>query len=69
MTYDDVTEYAKKIGISFTRGDVEEILEWAREDNETDIRYTVWEWLDTFEGISHRADPEFFADEYSDTEE
>ena len=69
MTYDDVVQYAKKIGVAFTRGDVELILEWAREDGETDVRYPVWEYLDTYEGISHARDPEFFADEYSDTEE
>jgi len=66
MTYDDVMAYASKIGIAFTRGDVEQILEWAREDKETDIRYTVWEYLDEYEGISHTRDPEFFADEYED---
>lgn len=69
MTYDNVVQYAKKIGVAFTRGDVELILEWAREDGETDVRYPVWEYLDTYEGISHARDPEFFADEYSDTEE
>jgi hypothetical protein len=66
MTYDDVLAYASKIGIAFTRGDVEQILEWAREDNETDVRYPVWEFLDTYEGISHARDPEWFADEYLD---
>lgn len=68
ITYDDVVAYASKIGIAFTRGDVEEILQWAQEDKETDVRYPVWEWLDTFEGISHTRDPEFFADEYQDDE-
>jgi len=69
MTYDDVVAYAKKINIAFTRGDVELILSWAHDDLETDVRYSVWEYLDTYEGISHARDPEFFADEYSDTEE
>ena len=69
MTYDDVVAYAKKIGVAFTRGDVELILSWAQEDGETDVRYPVWEYLDTYEGISHCADPEFFADEFADLED
>lgn len=60
MDYDDVVEYASKIGISFTRGDVEEILQWARDDKQTDIRWTVWEYLDEYEGISHTRDLELF---------
>lgn len=66
MTYDDVVAYAKKINISFTRGDVELILEWAQEDKQDDVRYPVWEYLDTYEGISHVRDPEFFAEEFWD---
>lgn len=69
MTYDDVTAYASKIGIAFTRGDVELILSWAQEDLETDVRYPVWEYLDMYEGISHTRDPEFFADELSEIED
>ena len=60
MTYDDVMAYASKIGIAFTRGDIEEILEWAHDDQQTDVRYTVWEYLDMYEGISHTRDLEFF---------
>ena len=68
INYNDVVAYAGKLGISLTRGDVELILDWAREDGETDVRFPVWEYLDTYEGISHTRDPEFFADEYQDDE-
>jgi hypothetical protein len=63
MTYDDVVAYASKIGIAFTRGDVEQILRWAREDGQTDLRATVWEYLDAYEGISHARDYEFWNEE------
>jgi len=66
INYDDVVAYAKKINIAFTRGDIELILKWAQEDNETDVRFPVWQYLDTYEGISHARDPEFFADEFLD---
>lgn len=66
MTYDDITAYASKIGIAFTRGDVEQILRWAREDNQDDLRCTVWEFLDTYEGISHSRDPDFWSEEEHD---
>lgn len=58
--YDFVVQYAKKIGIAFTRGDIEEILRWAQEDKQTDLRWTVWDYLDEFEGISHSRDLELF---------
>ena len=32
MNYDDIVAYAKKIGVAFTRGDIELILSWAQED-------------------------------------
>ena len=60
MDYDDIVAYASKIGISFTRGDVEDILQRAREDMETDHRWAVWDYLDEYEGISHTADPDLF---------
>lgn len=69
MTYDDVVAYAKKINITFTRDDIELILEWAQADKETDVRYPVWEYLDTYEGISHTRDPEFFADELAEIDD
>ncbi len=69
IQYDDVVAYASKIGIAFTRGDVEQILEWAHNDKETDVRWPVWEFLDSFEGISHTRDLEFWPngdDDYDD---
>lgn len=69
ITYDDVVAYANKIGISFTRGDVEEILEWAHDDKQTDVRWTVWEYLDMYEGISHTRDLEFWPNGDDDDED
>ena len=66
IQYDDVVAYAKKIGVTLAKDDVELILQWAQDDLETDVRYPVWEYLDTYEGISHTADPEFFAEEFWD---
>lgn len=58
--YDIIVDYAKQIGIAFTRGDIEEILAEARENNTTDLRYAVWDFLDWNEGISHTRDLEFW---------
>jgi hypothetical protein len=62
MTYEYIMQYAKKIGIAFTRGDIEDILERASEDNVTDLRLAVWDYLDEYEGISHTADRDLFPD-------
>lgn len=69
IKYDDVVKYASKLGISFTRGDVEEILEWAHDDKQTDVRWTVWEYLDMYEGISHTRDLEFWPNGDDDDED
>jgi hypothetical protein len=58
--YDIVAEYAKKIDISFTRGDIDEILAEAKTYGTTDLRYAVWDYLDEYEGISHTRDPDLF---------
>jgi len=55
-----ILEYAKKIGITFQQRDVEEILEFAKLDNETDLRWSVWDYLDEYEGISHTRDLDLF---------
>lgn len=60
MDYDDIAAYANKIGIAFTRGDIEDILQRANEDRHTDHRLTVWDYLDEYEGISHTCDPDLF---------
>jgi hypothetical protein len=61
MTYDDIEQYAKKIDIALTKGDIEEMLEYAGEWEIVDTKTLVWEFLDAYEGISHTRDPEFFA--------
>lgn len=63
MTYDDIVAYAKQIDIALTRGDVDEMLKYADEWQIVDTKTLVWEFLDTYEGISHTRDPEFFANE------
>jgi hypothetical protein len=60
MTYNDIVAYAKQIDIALTRGDVEEMLEYADEWEIVDTKTLVWEFLDTYEGISHTRDPELF---------
>jgi hypothetical protein len=60
MTYNDIEQYAKKIDIALTRGDIEEMLEYADEWEIVDTKTLVWEFLDAYEGISHTRDPEFF---------
>jgi hypothetical protein len=60
MTYDDIEQYAKKIDIALTKGDIEEMLEYAGEWEIVDTKTLVWEFLDAYEGISHTRDPEFF---------
>jgi hypothetical protein len=55
-----VLDYAEKLGIDFDPADVDEILEWAHDDQQTDVRRTVWEYLDMYEGISHTRDLEFW---------
>lgn len=66
MTRDDVIKYAETLGVNLQPDDVALILEWAREDQEQDIRFTVWEYLDTYEGISHTRDLEFWGEELDD---
>jgi hypothetical protein len=70
MTIDchDVIAYADKLGITFTNEDVAQILEWAQHDKETDVRWTVWEFLDSYEGISHTRDLEFWPNGDDDNE-
>lgn len=68
MTYDDIVAYAKQINIAFTRGDVEEMLAYAKTWQIADTKTLVWEFLDTYEGISHSRDPEFF-NQLNDAEE
>jgi hypothetical protein len=62
MTYNDIELYAKKIDIALTKGDIEEMLEYADEWEIVDTKTLVWEFLDAYEGISHTRDPEFFPD-------
>ena len=62
MTYNDIELYAKKIGIALTKGDIEEMLEYADEWEIVDTKTLVWEFLDAYEGISHTRDSEFFPD-------
>lgn len=66
--YEFIQEYAKKIGISFQQRDVDEILEFAKLDNETDLRWSVWNFLDEYEGISHTRDLELFPEGDNDYE-
>ena len=60
MTYNDIVAYAKQIDIALTRGDVEEMLEYADEWEIVDTKTLVWEFLDTYEGISHTRDLDLF---------
>jgi hypothetical protein len=60
MTYNDIVTYAKQIEIALTRGDVEEMLEYADEWEIVDTKTLVWEFLDTYEGISHTRDLDLF---------
>jgi hypothetical protein len=60
MTYNDIVAYAKQIEIALTRGDVEEMLEYADEWEIVDTKTLVWEFLDTYEGISHTRDLDLF---------
>ena len=60
-TFENIEQYAKKIDIAFTKGDIEEMLEYADEWEIVDTKTLVWEFLDAYEGISHDRDPEFFA--------
>tara|TARA_R110000868_G_scaffold199183_7_gene445762 strand:- start:1750 stop:1959 length:210 start_codon:yes stop_codon:yes gene_type:complete len=63
-----IREYAKKIGITFQQRDIEEILEFAKLDNETDLRWSVWDYLDEYEGISHTRDLDLFPNGDDDNE-
>lgn len=65
--YETIEQYGKKIGVAFTRGDIEEIIDNAQQDGITDLRWAVWDWLDQFEGISHTRDLELFP--YGDDDE
>ena len=60
---DDIVDYGKHIDIAFTTGDVEEMLAYAKEWEIVDTKTLVWEFLDTYEGMSHTRDPEFFKNE------
>ena len=60
-TFENIEQYAKKIDIALTKGDIEEMLEYADEWEIVDTKTLVWEFLDAYEGISHTRDPEFFA--------
>jgi DNA polymerase III alpha subunit (gram-positive type) len=60
---DAIVAYGKHIDIAFTKGDVEEMLAYAKEWEVVDTKTLVWEFLDTYEGISHTRDPEFFKNE------
>lgn len=65
---DDVLKYADKLGLTLADEDVAEILEWAQDDAQQDIRWTVWEYLDMYEGISHTRDLELFPNGDDDDE-
>ena len=58
--YDIIEDYAKQINISFTRGDIEDILHEAKRTGTTDLRYAVWDFLDEYEGISRTLDLDLF---------
>ena len=65
---DDVLKYADKLGLTLADEDVAEILEWAQDDAQQDIRWTVREYLDMYEGISHTRDLELFPNGDDDDE-
>ena len=62
---DKARDYTKKLGLTC---DNEALLEMIDDIKvgldvvEVDIRPSVWSYLDTYEGIAHSRDPEFWKD-------
>jgi len=55
-----VMEYTNKLGLTFDWDGCAEVYAEAIEGES--VKSAVWYFLDTYEGISHDADPEFWKD-------
>ena len=56
---DGVMEYTKKLGLTFDWDGCAKVWDEALEGEA--VKSAVWYYLDTYEGISHDADKEFWA--------
>lgn len=57
---ENIKQYADKLGLTFTYDDCKELVNYMTEWQIVDYKTAVWEYLDTYEGICHSRDKEFF---------
>jgi hypothetical protein len=61
-----VMEYTKKLGLTFDWDGCVEVYKEALEGES--VKSAVWYYLDTYEGIAHSRDPEFWKDREEEEE-
>jgi hypothetical protein len=63
MDIAQIKAYTDKLNLTCDEQACKDILDYANEFEIVDIKTAVWEFLDTFEGIAHSADPEYWEGE------
>ena len=62
-TIENIKQYTDYLGLTCDFQACKDIFDYSNEWEIADTKTAVWEFLDTFEGISHSRDPEFFKGE------
>jgi hypothetical protein len=62
-TLKNIREYTEHLGLTCDLKACQDILDYSNEWEIADTKTAVWEFLDTFEGIAHSADLDFFKNE------
>jgi len=57
----EVMEYTKKLGLTFDWDECAQV--WVEALEGESVKSAVWYYLDTYEGIAHSRDPEFWKEE------
>jgi len=63
MDIQQIKQYTDKLSLSCDAKACQDILDYANEFEIVDLKTAVWEFLDTFEGIAHSVDPEYWGSE------
>jgi len=63
---EQIKQYTDKLGLTCNEQACKDILDYANEFQIADLKTAVWEFLDTFEGIAHSRDPEYWEGEDDD---
>ncbi len=60
MNWTDIKQYTDSLNLTCSYQDCLDIVDFAKEYQIIDYKQAVWEFLDTFEGICHSRDMDYW---------